>query len=66
MGNDKKKMGRPEGTSKFKEKTVPIRVPLTLVPYVEELLETYFDNGFQVTVIRGKNGIIKNIRKKSA
>lgn len=66
MSKIKGKSGRPYGTGKFKEETVSIRVPLTLASYVEELLEIYVENGFQVTVIRGKNGIIKNIRKKSA
>lgn len=55
--------GRPDGTSKYKEKTVPIRVPLTLVRYVEGMLESYVKNDFKVKVLN-RQGIIKIICKK--
>lgn len=61
----KNKAGRPDGTGKYKEKTVSIRVPLTLVPYVECVLKSYVINDFKVKVLNNK-GIIKTISKKSA
>ena len=36
-----KKDGRPPGSGKYKEQTKPIRIPLTLVPYIEVALNDY-------------------------
>jgi|DEB19_MinimDraft_2_1074335.scaffolds.fasta_scaffold266487_1 hypothetical protein len=38
VGGKRKGSGRPKGTSRYKEDTKPIRIPLTLIPLVTLLL----------------------------
>lgn len=44
FGGRRKGAGRPKGTSRYKEETKPIRIPLTLVPLVTLLLD-YVEKG---------------------
>jgi hypothetical protein len=48
-GGYRKNAGRPEGTSKYKEKTVPIRIPITLIPYIKIALDDYARIGSKMT-----------------
>lgn len=43
-GGLRKNAGRPHGTGLYKEKTVPIRVPLALEPHIRTILNFYLEN----------------------
>ena len=61
VGGFRKGSGRPNGTSKYKEKTVPVRIPLTLMPYVKILLDKYVQNGLKITAFEERSIYMKII-----
>lgn len=40
-GGQRPGAGRPEGTGKYHEKTYPVRIPVSLLPKVHDMLEKY-------------------------
>ncbi len=57
IGGKRKGSGRPKGTSRYKEDTKPIRIPLTLVPYINKFLNDHvekLDKKFYKEYVCGK------------
>lgn len=63
VGGKRKGSGRPKGTSRYKEDTKPIRIPLTLIPLVTLLL-SYVEKGSKAKDIEEIfSGVSKNNKK---
>jgi len=60
-GGFRKGAGRPKNTGKYKEETKSIRVPLTLVPYIEDILLDYLNSGLSLKAFRKKFNYLKNM-----
>ncbi len=60
-GGFRKGAGRPKNTGKYKEETKSIRIPLTLVPYIEDILLDYLNSGLSLKAFRKQYGYLRTL-----